>query len=159
DRVLHDLDQYLLALAHALADLRGAVVVKPRQVRKAPRLARTQEAGPLQSHVDESRLHAGQHALHPSEDDVADQGMAAAAVALLPWAVIQPDGALEHQVLEAAVFDDGYADFPRPRVDQDVLRHSGAQAIATRNANTDIRRPEAATSSPVGEGRPHWNKN
>jgi hypothetical protein len=70
-------------------------------------------------------LHAGKDALDAAQDDVSDQAVAGAAVRLFARAVFEADGAFQHQVLQAAVFDDGHADFPGSCVDQDVLLHIG----------------------------------
>jgi hypothetical protein len=83
----------------------------------------------------------------------------AAAHLLFRAAVLEADGALEHQILQPAVFDDGDTDFPRACVNQDVLLHLGAQAIASANASTDSRNPEEGRLFPGAAGQQHWNKN
>src|SRR6185437_14683927 len=103
-------------------------------------------------------LHAGQHALHAAEDDVADQAVAAAAVGFPARAVVEADGALDHEILQPAVLDDGDANLTGACVDQDILLHAGAQAIATRNANTDSGRIEAARLFRAAASRRHSNK-
>src|SRR6185437_12259822 len=121
DRILDHLDQDLLALMDAFADLGRALGVEAGQIGQAARLARAQEARTLQPDIDEGGLHAGQHALHAAEDDVADQAVAAAAVGFSARAVVEADGALEHEILQPAILDDGDANLTGACVDQDIL--------------------------------------
>ena len=68
-----------------------------------------QEGSALQADVDEGRLHAGQHPRHLAQVDVADD------------APLQR--ALDVQLLDGAVLDDGHPRLLRRPVDQDVLLH------------------------------------
>ena len=68
-----------------------------------------QERGAFQAHVDECRLHAGQHALHAALVEIADDAAPA-----LP---------LDEQLGEHAVLDERRAIFARRHVDENFRRH------------------------------------
>ena len=89
-----------------------------------------QERGALQADVDERRLHAGQHARHLADVDVADQ------------AALQR--ALEVQLLHRAVLDDRDARLLGRPVDQDVLhRRCGSRCSSTVGTSTPAPRSSA----------------
>jgi hypothetical protein len=102
DRVLGDLHQHRLPFREALLDRpRGVFGAGLAQVRDV------QEAGALQADLDERRLHAGQHARHFAEIDVADQPAAR--------------GALDEQLLHHARHRDRDARLLRRDVDEDLF--------------------------------------
>ena len=105
DRILDHLHGERLALEHQLLDGRGRALGLGR--RMAVQVGHVQEGRALQADVDEGRLHAGQHARHLAEIDVADQ------------AALQR--ALEMQFLDRAVLDDRHARLLGRPVDQDVV--------------------------------------
>ena len=144
DGILHHLHDDLFALMHAIADLGGALVVEAGKIGQAARFAGAQEARTIESDIDKSRLHAGQHPLHAPQYNVADQAVAAApAAALAQWPVIQADGALEKEFLQPTVFDDGHTNLPCPGVDQDFLLHrmrSANSSATTLSRNRDTAR-------------------
>ena len=120
---------------HAVADLGRAVFLKAGQIGETARLARAQKPGTLQADVDERRLHAGQHTLHPSKHDIADNTVAGAAVRFLArTALFETDRAFEHQVLEPAILDNGHANFSGSCVNQDILCACGC------SGNSDAKR-------------------
>ena len=124
DGVLHHLHDDLFALAHAIGDFRGTlVIVEAGQIREAAGFARAQKSGAIQADIDECGLHAGQNALHAPENDVADEAMAAAAALFLQRAVIEADRAFEEKLLELSFLDNSDTNFPRPAIDQDFLVH------------------------------------
>ena len=79
DRVFDDLHQHGFAFVHALRD--AGLIHEAWQVGEATCFARGEEACLFQPQVDEGCLHAGQHALHAAEHDVAEQAMAVTAFA------------------------------------------------------------------------------
>jgi putative protease len=91
-----------LAFAQDALDRRSWLPLPLRGV--APDVGHVQEGGALQADLDEGRLHAGQHAHHAAEIDVADD---AAAV-----------GALDVQFLHHALLQQRDARFLRREVDQ-----------------------------------------
>ena len=104
--------------------MRRAFVVEAGQIGEAARLARAQKSRAVQPDIDEGRLHAGQHALHAAQNDVADQAVAAAAAAAL--ALDAPSSSrwcAREKLLQPAVFHEGDANFPGPGIDQDFLVH------------------------------------
>src|SRR5262249_35283611 len=124
DGILDHLHDDLFAFAHALADLGRAVVIEAEQSGKAARLARAEKAGAIVADVDERRLHAGKHTLHTTEDDIADQTVAAALAApAAQFAVVMADQAFEKKFVETPILDDRDANFRRAGVDQNFLRH------------------------------------
>ena len=88
----------------------GVAAASPRPPPLAGRrvqVGHVQEGGAVQPDVDERALHAGQHARHLAQIDVADQAAF--------------ERAFDVQLLHRAVFDDGHARFLRGPVDEDVL--------------------------------------
>ncbi|CAM5279968.1 hypothetical protein TMEC54S_00715 [Thauera mechernichensis] len=68
-----------------------------------------QEGGALEADVDEGRLHAGQHAHHLAQVEVADDAAAG--------------GALDMQFLDDALLDERDAGFLRGEVDEEFDAH------------------------------------
>jgi hypothetical protein len=83
----------------------------PLPLRAIQMSGHVQERGARQPDLDERRLHAGQHAAHAAEIDVAHQ--AAARVAL------------DVQLLHGALLGDRHPRLLRGDVDQDLLVHGG----------------------------------
>ena len=113
-RILHDLHQEIVALAHQRADVRLGVEPR-RQVlvaggeRRRENVRDVQEAGAGETDIQKRSLHAGQHARHAALVQVADQALAAES--------------LDEHVLQGAVLDDGGARLARLDVHQDLDRH------------------------------------
>ena len=113
DGVLHDLHQQRLAFGEDLLDgLLGAVAVA-----RAPDVGHVQERRARQPDLDEGRLHAGQHAAHAAEVDVADEAAAGAA--------------LDVQLLHRALLGHRHPRFLRRDVDEDLLVHRGSRSVQT----------------------------
>jgi hypothetical protein len=113
DRVLDHLHHQGLALEEQLLDRRGAAVARRREAAAGlVQVGHMQEGGALQPDVDEGRLHAGQHARHLAEVDVADQATF--------------ERALDVQLLHRTVLDDRHPRLLRSPVDQDVFQSSCA---------------------------------
>jgi hypothetical protein len=111
DWVLDDLHHQRLAFEQRLLDrdlLRGRRVLG---VARVPDVGYVQEGRALQADVDEGRLHAGQHAHHLAEVDVADQ--------------TTRERALDVEFLDGGLLDDGHARFLRRDIDEDVFGHGG----------------------------------
>ncbi len=106
DGVLDDLHQQALSLEQHLLDGLGGIVAVGAVL---PDVGDMQEGGALQPDVDERRLHAGQHALHLADIDVADQAALAAA--------------LDVQFLHDTLLHHRDAGFLRGDVDQDLFCH------------------------------------
>ena len=112
--ILDHLHHQRLALEHLLFDrhLGLAAAHEPRRLAlglAVPDVGHVQEGRALQADVDEGRLHAGQHAHHLAEVDVAHQAAL--------------ERAFDVQLLHGAILDDGDARLLRRPVDQDVLLH------------------------------------
>jgi hypothetical protein len=125
DRILHDLHDDVLTFAQQFGDgPRGgrrqrsgvALAFAIDDLRRLHDVGRMQECGAIEPDVHERRLHPGHHALDLPFVDVADHATTPAA--------------LDVQLLQHAVFDDGDTGFARGDVDQDLFAH-GATATRT----------------------------
>jgi len=94
------------------------------QVGEAASLARAEKTRAVETDIHKGSLHAGQHALHAAQDDVADQARTAGSPRPAPRAaVFAADGAFEKELLEAPVLDHRDTNFPGSCIDQDFLLH------------------------------------
>uniref|UniRef100_A0A7S4D5R6 Uncharacterized protein n=1 Tax=Heterosigma akashiwo TaxID=2829 RepID=A0A7S4D5R6_HETAK len=148
DRVLDDLDRQRLPFEDQSLDRRRrrivALVAAMAELRGAVQIGHMQEGRALQADVDEGALHAGQHAHHLAEVDVADQ------------APLQ--GALEVQLLHRPVLDHGHARLLRRPVDQDVFHHEPLNADPCARAGAQRSELETEFLQQTGglkEGQPH----
>ena len=105
DGILHHLHDDLFAFMYAIADRGARLVIEVRgeggwsrtrlqlmQVCQATGLARAEEPRAVEPNIHKSCLHAGQHPLHASENNVSDQAVAAAPAApLAERPIIQAD--------------------------------------------------------------------
>ncbi|MNT04563.1 hypothetical protein D3C72_1391460 [compost metagenome] len=111
DRVLDHLHHQRLAFEQGLLDGQlggGAVAVG---IPWMPDIGHVQEGGALQADVDKGRLHAGQHAHHLAQVDIADQPAR--------------ERAFDMQFLDGGLLHDGNARLLGRDVDEDVFSHSG----------------------------------
>ena len=136
ERILENLHEHVLALAQQLADRRLHQRLTAGVLRRH-HVGHVQERGALQPDLDEGRLHARQHTLHPALVDVADQPVAR--------------GALDVDLLRGPVLDEGHAGFLRADVDQNLCAHNDASSVegphaAHGDAATSRRRHEATLS-------------
>ncbi len=135
-RILHDLDQDLVAFGHQRAD-----VLRARRLDAGIRMTRiedvrgVQECRAFHADVDERRLHARQNPRHSSLVDVADQPAAA--------------GALEKHFLQNAVLDDRGARLVRAGIDQNFSAHGAGRGPASaRRRRRPAARPFRTAASP-----------
>jgi hypothetical protein len=144
DRVLHDLDEDLLAGAHELGDVevlaaapRDALVVvldgRGRARRRGGDVARVQERGLVLADVDEGGLHAGEHA----------QDLALVHVAHGPALAL----ALDVELGQDPVLDQGDPGLRAIGVDNnDGIRHGGGAFLA--QPGRPVTRDRASKISP-----------
>src|SRR6202000_1844336 len=88
-----------------------------RRARQHPGFAQAQKTGTLQPDIDKGCLHAGQHTLNPSHNDVADMAVARTG------AVFVADDAFDPKILQAAPANMRDADFAGARIDENFSRH------------------------------------
>ena len=82
-----------------------------------PGFPQSQETGAFHPHIHKGRLHAGQHALHPAQHDLADMAVAVTR----PFFVA--DDAFDPEILKPAPAKMSDADFAGARIDEDFSRH------------------------------------
>ncbi len=120
ERLLENLHEHLLALAHEVADVglasRGHGLVAVARDGGTRDVRSVQERRPFEAELDERRLHSRQHARHLSLIDIADQAA--------------PAGALDQDFLQHTALDERRADLARRRVDEDLLAFHRAAAAA-----------------------------
>ena len=89
-----------------------------------------QKGRPLETDLDECRLHARQDARHPALVDIADEPA--------------PAGTLDVDLLQRAVLDDRGARLARRDVDEDL----GAHSRVARSAEQPVGQPAASRAPP-----------